>query len=299
MKRRLLGILVAFVVLLVACGDGSDKTAVTGAASTTAAVAEPRRIVSLSPTATEMLFAIGAGPQVVAVDDQSDYPPEAPRSDLSGYRPNIEAIAAKKPDLVVAAYDTDQLVTKLQVLGITTLVLPPARTVADSYAQMEQLGTATGNVAGATDAVLRMRTRIESTLAKAPKPSKPLRYFHEVDNTLYTATSKTFIGEMYTLAGLVNVADTADKDGSGYPQLSTEYLLAQNPDIVFLADTKCCAQSAKTFAARPGFDRLTAVRTGAVIQLDDDIASRWGPRTADLLDTVVQAVAKLSSTSGH
>jgi iron complex transport system substrate-binding protein len=290
-------ILVAAALMVAACGDSSGTPASTGTAPTTTAVPKPSRIVSLSPTATEMLYAVGAGSQVVAVDDQSNYPAQAPKTDLSGYKPNLEAIAAKNPDLVVMSDDAAGLVAKLQTLKITALVLPSATTIDDSYSQMEKLGVATGNVSGATEAVLKMKTRMSDLVKSVPKPARPLRYYHELDNTLYTATSKTFIGEVYKLAGLQNIADAADKTSSGYPQLSAEYLVQQNPDLVFLADTKCCGQNAKTFGARPGFDQIAAVKNGGVVELDDDIASRWGPRTPDLLDAVVKALAKLPVAS--
>jgi iron complex transport system substrate-binding protein len=283
--------------MLTACGD-DDTTASTGTTvvagdTTTATGVGPEKIVSLSPTATEMLFAIDAGDLVVAVDDQSNYPDEAPTTDLSGYTPNVEAIAGYEPDLVVLSDDIDDVVTQLEALDIDTLILPAAATLDDMYSQIEQLGAATGHVAEAAEVVLDTKTRIEDAAARAPKPDAPVRYYHELDNTLFSVTSKTFIGEIYALAGLENIADPADTASSGYPQLSAEFLVAEDPDIVFLADTKCCGENATTFGARPGFDVLTAVKSGAVVELDDDIASRWGPRTADLLETIVDALEKL------
>ena len=116
--------------------------------------------------------------------------------------------------------------------------------------------------------------------------------YHELDDALYTVTSSTFIGEVYAMAGLVNAADPADSDGSfwGYPRLSAEYLLDADPDIIFLADTKCCAQTAAAIAERPGWETLTAVSTGRIVELDDDVASRWGPRIVDFLRAIVDAV---------
>jgi iron complex transport system substrate-binding protein len=106
-------------------------------------------------------------------------------------------------------------------------------------------------------------------------------------------TSQTFIGQVYGLAGLENIADEAEGAGTLYPQLSAEYIIDADPDLVFLADTKCCGESADTVAARPGWDQLTAVTGGAVVALDDDIASRWGPRVVNFLETVVEAVVEL------
>jgi iron complex transport system substrate-binding protein len=103
-------------------------------------------------------------------------------------------------------------------------------------------------------------------------------------------TSSTFIGRIYALLGLRNVADAVGADSSDYPQLSPEYIIEANPDLIFLADTKCCRQSAATVATRPGWDRIAAVRHGNVVELDDDIASRWGPRIVDLVRAVARAV---------
>jgi iron complex transport system substrate-binding protein len=138
-----------------------------------------------------------------------------------------------------------------------------------------------------------MRARIAAIVRTFPKPTRPLTYFHELDPSLYTATSRTFIGQLYGLLGLRNIADGADPSGSGYPQLSAEYVISANPDIVFLADTECCKQGPASVAARPGWASITAVRTGAVIAEDDDIASRWGPRVVDFLRTVAARVAPL------
>jgi iron complex transport system substrate-binding protein len=295
-RLRLVPLLLAalFAALLAACGDdSSDTSTAANGTPSTSAVDTPSRVVSLSPSATETLFAIGAGDLVVAVDDQSNYPPEAPKTDLSGYEPNVEAIGKYEPDLVILSGDTGNIVAQLNAIDIDTLVLDAPKTLDEAYAQMEQLGAATGHIADAAALVRDTRGRIEAAAARAPKTGRPLRYYHELDSGLFSVTSKTFIGDVYKLAGLENVADPADTAGGGYPQLSAEYLVDTNPDVVFLADTKCCGENAASFAQRPGFGSLQAVKNGAVVPLDDDIASRWGPRTAELLETIVDAVAKL------
>ncbi len=253
----------------------------------------PERIVSLSPTATEMLFALGAGDQVVAADEFSNYPPEAPTTDLSGFEPNVEAIAGYDPDLVVISNDPGDLEASLEALGIPVLLQPAAATLDDTYAQIEQLGRVTGNVEGAAELVATMRSGIEELLAQVPPLDRPLSYYHELDPTFFSVTSDTFIGQVYALAGLRNIADRAKGAGGGYPQLSAEFILEADPDLIFLADTKCCGQSAETVSERPGWAKLSAVRTGAVVELDDDVASRWGPRVVEFLRTVVDAVAGL------
>jgi len=287
-----------------ASGAGGPSTATEGgrfpvsvrAANGTVRVARrPTRIVSLSPTATEMLFAIGAGPQVVAVDDQSNYPPSAPTTKLSGYQPNVEAIASYTPDLVVISYDPGGLVKSLQRIKIPVLLQPAANTLQDVYAEIGQLGTVTGQTRAAASLVASMRTRIAQLVASAPKFDPPLTYYHELDQTYYTLTSKTFAGQLYAMVGLRNIADAAKHAASGYPQLSAEYIVKANPDIIFLADTKCCRQSAATVAKRPGWSQITAVKDGAVVELDDDVASRWGPRVVDFLAAIVAGLKRVQA----
>ncbi len=255
---------------------------------------KPVRIVSLSASATESLFAVGAGKQVVAVDDQSNYPAEAPKTKLSGFTPNLEAIVGYKPDLVLISNDTKDLAAGLTKLKVPVLLLPAANTIDDAYSQIEVIGAATGHLADSAILVSRMRADIAKLTEKVAKRAKPVTFYHELDDTFYSVTSKTFIGSIYTLAGLTNIADAADKDSGGYPQLTNEYIIAQNPDLIFLADTKCCKQSAQTVAARPGWGELNAVKKSQVIALDDDIASRWGPRIVDQFRSIVEATSKVA-----
>jgi iron complex transport system substrate-binding protein len=262
-------------------------------AASTAAAKTPQRIVSLSPTATEDLFAIGAGKQVVAVDDQSNYPARAPKTKLSGYTPNAEAIAAYEPDLVVVSDPKlGNIGEALRKLRIPFLTQPTARTLTEAYRQIRQLGTATGH-AGRADAVAtRMQKQIASLAASLPRPAKRLRVYHELDATHYSPTSKTFIGRIYTLLGLTDIADAADKTGSGYPQLSAEYIVSSNPDLIVLADGETPAKA----ASRPGWRTITAVQDGHVVAVDADISSRWGPRVVDFVRLVAGQVRKVAAT---
>jgi iron complex transport system substrate-binding protein len=259
--------------------------------------ARPERIVSISPTATEILFAIDAGEQVVAVDDFSTFPAEAPVTDLSGFEPNVEAIASYAPDLVVLSFDPGGIVDGLEALAIPTLLQPAAAELADAYGQIEQLGLATGHPDEAAELVASMEEDIAALAEELPAFDEPVTYYHELDDTYYTATSETFIGQIYALFGLENIADEAKGAASGYPQLSAEYILEADPDLIFLADTKCCGQSAATVAKRPGWDGLAAVRTGSIVELDDDVASRWGPRIVDLLRDVAEAIRELEAAA--
>jgi cobalamin transport system substrate-binding protein len=266
----------------------SFPVAVEGSSGQVTIVERPERIVSLSPTATEDLFAIGAGAQVIAVDDQSNFPPEAPATELSGFEPNVEAIAGFEPDLVVFATDPGDLGSSLEGLGITALQLDAAPTLEVAYEQIEQLGLASGHADEARALVDGMRSEIEG-LVNAADPASGTSFYYELDDTFYSVTSKTFIGQLFELLGLENIADEVGVGSGGYPQLSAEYILASDPDLIFLADTKCCGQSLETVSQRPGWQELSAVTRGDVVPLDDDVASRWGPRIVDLLRQISEA----------
>ncbi|SDT72747.1 ABC transporter substrate-binding protein [Actinoplanes derwentensis] len=307
MKRLLTAAVAATALLLTGCAGSKPEPAVTASGSgltypvTVGAVtltAQPAKIVSLSPTATEMLYAIGAGPQVTAVDDQSNFPADAPKTDLSGFKPNAEAIAAKDPDLVVLSGDADGIVAQLGKLSIPVFVSPAAADLDDTYQGITDLGMLTGHQAEAGALNERMAADIDKIVKSVPARSTPLSYYYELGPDLYSATSKTFIGSVLGLFGMTNIADAADPAGKlgGYPQLSQEALVTANPDTIFLADTKCCQQSVATVQARAGWASVTAVSKGQIYPLDDDIASRWGPRTVDLVQVVADALAKVPAT---
>jgi iron complex transport system substrate-binding protein len=285
------------LLVAVASGGAASPTAfpvtVVGSNGEVTVAKRPTRIVSLSPTATETLFAIGAGPQVVAVDDQSDFPKSAPKTALSGFTPNVEAIAAYRPDLVVIAYDPKGLSGALGRLGITVLHQDGAKSFKGAYQQIRQLGKVTGRDVSAAKLVTGMKAKIGAIVADARKGRQGLSVYHELDPTLYSATSKTFIGRVYSSLGLKNIADAADSLGFGYPQLSSEYVVSSSPDLIVLADTVCCDQKASTVAARPGWDRISAVRTGSIVRIHDSIASRWGPRLVNFYRAMASALARL------
>lgn len=304
---RAVGIAAVLAVGLAACGADAEPVAeagieTTAAPSVTADTESPvseapadepetLRIVSLSPSATEMVFAIGAGDWVVAVDDQSNFPEAAlqVQTDLSGYTPNVEAIAAFEPDLVLHDGTTD-LGVQLDSVGIDHWTGPAPMSFDDIYVQIEELGAVTGRDGEAAALVADMRADIDAAVASAPVREAPLRFFHELDPTLFTVTSNTFIGQVYGLFGLRNIADTTEGT-TDYPQLSAEFLVSQNPQLIFLSDTKCCGESAETVAARPGWETISAVTDGNIVAIDDDIAQRWGPRIVDFVTAVSEAIA--------
>jgi cobalamin transport system substrate-binding protein len=285
-------VLVVFVLLVAACGtsDSQEPAARTTQLSAPAAQG-PERIVSLSPSATEMLFAIGAGKQVVAVDDQSNYPATAPHSKLSGYEPNVEAIAGYDPDLVVASGDPGNLVDGLGKLDIDVLIQEAPTNLAGAYAEIEELGDVTGHEKEAAAVVTRMRTQIAQLVDQASGRTG-LKVFHELGPDYYSATSKTFIGSIYRELGAENIADGAGKKAPDYPQLSAEYILKSDPDLIVLSDTKCCGQTFEKVAARPGWKKIDAVEDEHVVEVDDDVASRWGPRIVEFVRIVAEAMAE-------
>jgi iron complex transport system substrate-binding protein len=311
LPRALVALTVGLSLVAAACGsddvatptDTGSATTTPSASPTTVATTEapsatepstdgPERIVSLSPTHTEILFAIGAGDRLVAVDEFSNFPPEALElpNELSGFEPNVEAIAAFEPDLVVIGGDFTGLGEQLAAVGIESWDGPAAVTLDDTYAQIEQLGAVTGNVGEAAALVAQMQADIDEIVAATEVPDEPLTFYHELDPTYFSADSTTFIGEVYSLLGLRNIADGAEGDSGGFPQLNAEFIVSADPDLIFLADTKCCGESAETVAARDGWGAITAVVDGNVIEMDDDIASRWGPRVVDYLAAVSAAV---------
>jgi len=267
---------------------------ITAANGTVTIPSRPIAIVSLSPTATEMLYAIGAGSQVKAVDSYSDYPKNAPRTKLNAEEPNVEAIVAYKPDLVVVAGDTTGLTAQLAKFGIPVLSDPAATDLSQEYQQFDELGEATDHPAQARSEVTKIKGQIAQIVANAPKHSKPITYYFELEQTYYSETSSTFIGQVLGLLGMKSIADAAKGAASsgGYPQLSAEFIIKANPDYIFLADTICCGQNAHKVAKRPGWAVLSAVKDDRVVGLNDDIASRWGPRIVDLLRTVAEAVKR-------
>jgi iron complex transport system substrate-binding protein len=304
-RRTLIAFLALAILAIPACGEDTAPGRSEGSASSPTGSAfpvtvggvtleaRPERIVSLSATATEMLFAIDAGGQVVAVDDQSNYPAEAPTTKLSGFQPNVEAIAGYAPDLVVVSYDPGGLVKSLWALAIPTMIQPAAGSVNDAYDQIADLGTATGHVEKAAALAERMRSDIADIVATVPPLSRPIRVYHELDDTYYSANSRTFVGQIYEAFGLRNIADDAGEKAGDYPQLSSEYIVSADPDLIVLADTKCCRQSARTVGARPGWSGIAALHTGEVLAADDDIVSRWGPRVVDFYRLVADAVISI------
>lgn len=263
---------------------------------TTKIIGVPKRIISLSPTATENLFAMGAGSQVIAVDDLSNFPTSAPKTKLSAFTPNVEALAARKPDLIILSVDsTNSMAVRksLNLLNIPVLMEKAPDQLSDAYNEILAIGAATNHLAKAKALVASMKISINKIVTTS-KRKVSLTFFHELDSTLYSATSKTFIGHVYADFNLLNIADkAAGADASGYPQLSQEYLITANPQLIFLGDAQY-GESARTLAARPGWSAIDAVKNGHVVELPSDIPSRWGPRLVQFYQFIADSITKIN-----
>ena len=263
---------------------------------TTKITKKPTKIISLSPSATEIFYAIGAKSQILSVDNLSNYPAGTPMSEISAFEPNVEAILAKKPDLVLLSIDSTkapQIRNALVKLGIPVLMEKAPATLQDVYAENTLLGKVTDRADGAARLNASMAKSIKDVLAKAKKGSK-IRIFHELDDTYFSVTSNTFIGRVYKDFGAVNIADAASgADASGYPQLSAEYLLKSDPQVIFLADAQY-GVTADSVAKRAGWSQISAIKNKKIVELPADIPSRWGPRLVDFYKLIGASLAKVS-----
>ena len=305
-------LLIAMAMLLAACTAGSPAETepapppsaeasgfpltVASGGGTLTIDAAPRRIVTLSPAANETIFAIGAGDQVVAADSLATFPADSPSDpDLLAYQPNVEAIVgAYAPDLVVMTFDPGDVVAGFEALGVPVLVQFAPATLDEAYEQWEDLGAVTGHLAEAVALTNQVQDRIGNAVASVDGAGEGMAFYHELDSTFFSVTSTTFVGAMYDRFGLVNVADEADADGYGYPQLSAEYLIDRAPDMIFVTD--CCGTVAASFGERPGWDTIPAVANGAIHVVSDDLASRWGPRIADFAEVIADAIGESTAT---
>jgi len=263
---------------------------------TTKITKEPKRIISLSPSGTEIFFSIGADKQVLLVDSLSNYPKKAPISDISAFEPNVEAVVGKKPDLVLLSVDamkSTEVRNALIKLGVPVLMEKAPVTLKDVYAEIEVLGKVTNKQSQAAALSTKMAKVIKTILATVKK-SKGVRIYHELDDTYYSVTSGTFIGRVYKDFGVINVADAAaGADSYGYPQLSAEYLLKSDPQAIFLSDAQY-GVTTESVSKRAGWSQISAVKNDNVFALAPDVPSRWGPRLVDFYRAIAKALVKIS-----
>jgi iron complex transport system substrate-binding protein len=254
----------------------------------------PTRIVSLAPSVTEILFAIGAGPQVVGVTTFCNFPPEAEAlPEIGGFSVrtiSVEAIVDLQPDLVIAGAASQLAVAEaLEPLGIPTMIMAPDE-LAGVFANIEQLGAVTGNEAQAAATLGEMRARIDAvaaTVAEIPAEQRPRVFWEVFDEPLMTAGPNTFAGQLLSIAGAENIFADASED---YPQISAEAVVERNPGVIMGSDSHAEKLTPEMVAARPGWSEIAAVRDGRIYLINGDVSSRPGPRLADALEAMVRAL---------
>ncbi|HEY7802286.1 MAG TPA: helical backbone metal receptor, partial [Dehalococcoidia bacterium] len=255
--------------------------------------AAPKRFVSLSPGATEILYALGAQSELAAVDKQSDFPDAAKNfpTKLDAFSPNVEAIAALKPDLVFVTGNEGGLIDALDRLSIPVLFsdLNEVKTLDDVYGQITLLGKASGKDAEATALVASLKARAKKVTdaVQDVTPAQAPTVYHEVDDTYFTASDGSFIGNLYTLLHAKNIA--GDGGGSPYPQLTAEKIIAANPSVVVLAD-EAFGTTVDSVKQRPGWQTIAAVKNNAIFSIDPDISSRAGPRIINALEQLAKDI---------
>lgn len=272
LKNSYLTILVIFLLVILASAHEINGSS-------------PKRIISLSPSITEILFEIGSGNQVIAVDNLSNYPNEAPITDISAYDPNVEAISLLNPDLVILSYNIKNLKAALKKIGIETIYLPAPLNFEDILDQIDYLGLQTGNEDKAKKLISKMKNRMK-TLQKLRENEKATKIYHEIDPNYYSPSKFSFIGDIYQKLNYKNVADKADISNLGYPKLSPELIISENPDLIVLPgkDNKYVEK----VKLRPGWSFIEAVKKNNFLLTNNDIASRWGPRILNFASILVE-----------
>ena len=272
LKNSYLTILVIFLLVILASAHEINGSS-------------PKRIISLSPSITEILFEIGSGNQVIAVDNLSNYPNEAPISDISAYDPNVEAISLLNPDLVILSYNIKNLKAALKKIGIETIYLPAPLNFEDILDQIDYLGLQTGNEDKAKKLISKMKNRMK-TLQKLRENETATKIYHEIDPNYYSPSKFSFIGDIYQKLNYKNVADKADISNLGYPKLSPELIISENPDLIVLPgkDNKYVEK----VKLRPGWSYIEAVKKNNFLLTNNDIASRWGPRILNFASILVE-----------
>lgn len=260
----------------------------------------PARIVSLAPSSTEIVCAVGACDKLVGIDQFSDYPPQVKNvAKLNdGFNPNYEQIVAAKPDLVlVAGITSPDVIKKLDELKLPVLVIGAEQTTFDTIAsEIKMVGNAVGNADQADAVVQTMQTRIAAVQAKTAQAKTKPRVFWELDATdpakPFTPGPGSFIDEIIARAGGENIAHNAS---SPYPQLNAEEIIKQNPEVILLSDA-AYGVAPESVGKRPGWDVVEAVQRNRVFPIDDNLVSRPGPRVADGLEAAAKLIHPELST---
>ena len=297
MLRKLL-LITLLITLLAACTPQATPTAASADLTFTDGLGRevtlsgfPQRIVSLAPSNTEILFAIGAGDQVAGRDELSDFPEEAKAvTDIGSTFDalNTELIVSLEPDLILAAeINTPEQVKQLEDLGLTVYYLKNPTTLEEMYGNLELLAQMTGHEEEAATLVESLKARVAAVDEKIAPLSSRFSVFYELDATdpskPFTAGKGTFITQLIDRAGGYNIAS----DLEGYPQLSLEQVVAADPAFIILGNARY-GVTPESVAQRPGWENLSAVKNGQILPFNDDLVSRPGPRLVDALEELAK-----------
>ena len=250
--------------------------------------ARPERLVSIGPSITAFLFAIGAGPRVVGVDDFSDEPADATKIDkVGGVKVNFEKIVSLRPDLVLTVKFSDGTIEKLQSASLTVLVIDP-QNVADVAKTSRLLGQAVG--ADGSTLATSIEQKVDAVRAKTANVATRPRVYHEIDASdpakIFTVGPGSYIDDLIKIAGGVNVAANAT---TAYPQLSAEQIVKADPEVIVLAADPYAAKPADV-AARSGWSAISAVRNGRIGTIEPNLINRPGPRVGEAAEAYARIV---------
>ncbi len=247
----------------------------------------PQRIVSLSTHATEILCTIGAGDQLAAVERYANCPlGSKEKPELDAYKPNLEAIAGYRPDLVYVFSDTDGIVEALRRTGTPVLYLELPSSLDGALEQIELFGRLSGHEAEAKDVVQSMRQRIDAVREKVADVGQGPRIFHELDPTYFTAAPNSFVGDFYNLLKAKNIAEGATDE---YPQISAEVIVQRDPEVIILAD-EAGGVTADSVKQRPGWDQISAVKNNRICVIVPELVSVPGPSVVDGLEALAKCL---------
>ena len=241
-----------------------------------------QRVISLSTTHTEVIQVLGGESLLVGVDSFSET--ELPIEKIDAFTVTAEDLVELNPDLVIVAFDFNGIIEGLESLEINYALLPPARDFDDVYTQIEEIGALINKSDESLELVSAMQNDVEEIIQNFS--SENITVFHEIGFTygIYTVNENSFIGEIYNLLGVNNVANLKeDPFGSGYPEFSEEEVLASNPNLIVVGHSDYLN---KDLSTRVGWGEITAVQSGNVFFLDENLANNWGASTVDLLNTL-------------
>ena len=306
MRFRFAPVLAVLLLVASACGAATapfqsqqpSPTATAAAAAFPATVTDfqnrsvtvaqrPERIVSIGPSITEFVFALGAGPRVVGADDFSDEPAAAKQVEkVGGIKVNFEKVVSLKPDLVLSVKFSDGTIEKLTSAGLLVLVVDP-QSAGDVARTAILLGRAVGSDGNAM--ARDIQKRIDDVRAKTSTATTKPRVYHEIDASdptkIFTVGPGSYIHDLIEIAGGQNIAARA---ASAYPQLSAEEILRSDPEIIVLAAAEYSAKPDQV-AARTGWSVISAVKNKRIVTIAPNLINRPGPRVGE----AAEAYAKL------